>query len=1361
MGSKGCDADGAVTFWWSHRTLAEEAAPPNATAADASVSCLQTIRNVVQQQVVGVAAELVTTLPLTPLSRGVTEDHPTESAGVLAILKLTELLPHQLAVLRKAMERTWREHAASAGEAADARGVPSSGPSSAAALAWHGHSKQPLDERFRHQLRLLQRQISTSFLQAVQQGLMAATESQIALTQDPVLKRKWMALPAVTLDALAVHMCDARTTGDWHNGLVSALRPSGPQDKEAALMAAQGEFLQGVSEYVYEGLGLCPVDYRHNFPLVCGLSQKIVASEAAALLARTRLILEVLDDGVGQALAYLQEAVGLVDGLWLGENKVATLETASAAITCAPQTRLALHAARLTSILDYRDARVTLGVLHAWLPMCRSVYTAAHRKITEGPGSSDQKPLADAYGRLRSRCCRLVPLFAAYPDTSLAVPELHELLTKVFFVPVDEETVTLSARTACLRQCHSVLQAAHRAAVPNVTRFSEVCLGVVTSRFATTAESCNPDAPLDETGTVVLSVGYSLLQQPLATMQIVLSGLVNTTVVGKQSSVDSLIVESGGGSDRRAKALSEEPRKSPHDVGLVFFPRIYRFFWMLERAASLAKGKVVQAVLSDTSTGSVSRGTSDSVTTLIEGLLGAALEDALHSEARPRDTQAQACVSVVLMFLAFLRSPPPVVPTDAFPIIRCAARQFLGTSQGGILRYVHHLVGEEGSRPGLLTFFLPPLRALGVDRTVMQVVQQPAAALTYPISADVAYLSELPVGYFMRHAENLASYAAADALCFLDEMILEEEDGMVETFRALVVEAGKVVLRRLGEVMGAEASPAGAVASLASSAGAIPTSQVALAVDIQTSLFVSIVHLVREVRDASTSRRRTWLSSVVDDLKNECVGAALALPNSFFSLDTSSEEGAHWVHWMWQTEYEQLEPTAVTAAAKALVQSCNRAYMKHISTSSLLQRRSAVERRHEVLTTGAAACLTCMKANLEADVGKLRPAASSFPAGSASPAGAEPIGDPLKDREKEDADENTPSVDTATHASSPLTREQKPLSPLPVSTSAAHKYLETVRRALLHRAMLSPADGAAAGAAFRQFLMAAGGLFPPAVLAEHVRRMITAVATALPRASKCEAVSLAMVMYYLGEIVVLPYKRGFLVKDTGSSDFDGVLPPSEREATNLMNSVLNAVTTVIRNLLSRSTFVGDLAAASVAQHSRQLIRLVARHAEVYQKALAHRSDSLARASMTSPGFQALLRVECPLPEGMKSPAMDVYHLFTSRPLPTAPRLATAPETGALVASATRQGGDCRVARLDRQDRDRDRFGDREWHRDKCQEDDRVRRREEVRDVERRKRERNRGDDMDREGRDRCRDSHRDEEIDVRSHRPYGYRRRRS
>ncbi|CBZ34810.1 hypothetical protein, conserved [Leishmania donovani] len=162
-------------WWWSHRSIVEEAEPLDATADDAAASCLSVIAKQTANHVLAYKNDLLALIgEVHPARKGSADsvsqhNRDVGTCGLYQQMKWDGVLLPLLTQLRKCMARAWEERAAEQAEQA----ADDTTPASAAGVARSGAKVMPtahVDAVQARRLRALQQQIYLAFFKAVLQG---------------------------------------------------------------------------------------------------------------------------------------------------------------------------------------------------------------------------------------------------------------------------------------------------------------------------------------------------------------------------------------------------------------------------------------------------------------------------------------------------------------------------------------------------------------------------------------------------------------------------------------------------------------------------------------------------------------------------------------------------------------------------------------------------------------------------------------------------------------------------------------------------------------------------------------------------------------------------------------------------------------------------------------------------------------------------------------------------------------------------------------------------------------------------------------------------------------------------------------
>ncbi|KAG5503324.1 hypothetical protein GH5_04394 [Leishmania sp. Ghana 2012 LV757] len=164
-------------WWWTHRSIVEEAGPLDVTADDAAASCLSAIAKQTADHVIAYESDLVAVIgavhPVKQSAAATAPRHSSDASSSRSLyhdMKWDSVLLPLLTQLRKCMARAWEERAAEQADEA-ANDVT---PASAAGAGRNGAkvtSVAHVGAVEVRRLRALQQQIYLAFFKAVLQGL--------------------------------------------------------------------------------------------------------------------------------------------------------------------------------------------------------------------------------------------------------------------------------------------------------------------------------------------------------------------------------------------------------------------------------------------------------------------------------------------------------------------------------------------------------------------------------------------------------------------------------------------------------------------------------------------------------------------------------------------------------------------------------------------------------------------------------------------------------------------------------------------------------------------------------------------------------------------------------------------------------------------------------------------------------------------------------------------------------------------------------------------------------------------------------------------------------------------------------------
>ncbi|KAF8282529.1 hypothetical protein TcBrA4_0082660 [Trypanosoma cruzi] len=828
-------------------------------------------------------------------------------------------------------------------------------------------------------------------------------------------------------------------------------------------------------------------------------------------------------------------------------------------------------------------ARRVVQMIGRWLPVCcEFLHALAPRQdnsqkeeneIGKCPAGNnkecsdtDATPEAVEWIRqLKGQVERVLRLLAQSDETSPWILILVDIIARVFYVTSKDTLQTNGDADAEVRQ-HIAL----KSFLTSYEKSDDVPPAAALTGHWTLAEACNMkishvlSCALDKTGfpsslsTRVLRV--LLVQRPIATLRHLLTFLCPGNNVAALCDCEPVITDKGSASDARSMAFMEEPLQE-NAVARTFFPKFFSVFRAIEQALGSLCGDLTDHD-SD----------ADAVSLILVRFLAAAM-DKVFTTGFAQEKGVAA--SEWLMFLAFICHDTPLFDVNALHHVRNAARRFFAPGRP-MISYLHEQIVKHG-RHGLTAFFLPPLRAIGVDYSTSSDQEHLGCALRYPLSAEVAYFQELPRGYYCRQPLRLALNAKNDALHFFHGLLmppvvdvlsknssiverkLKEEDQVAvrDSFVDMIVHIGIFVLAR---VRGDADFP--------------PVTDTVTA-DAMSSFFFGILRLCSTVTYWDATRRHEIQRAIVKQLcakspaasnptatsgnKRQNGGSHRAgektapLPMAFLLRggctlgDGDAEAGGvsegetelpqAWHDWFCNVELEDIDARA-GVSAMTLLRICNRGYMKVIPTRTLLERRATLEQhaRKQKESGSREKVESAMEAAILRDVKRLRGQLDGNAGRQTNPQDQPAVKEKVLAGDEMKAENGVEENGKATVVKAEMSDDNKgekeipmPMpdeKPLPIAV--VKPYIEAMVVTLMQRARISVVDGAAAGVALKKWLMAVSGRFEPQALLEVVRRVVLQANTKLTHATKLECASLSAFLGAVAEDIVLPYKLSFL-----------------------------------------------------------------------------------------------------------------------------------------------------------------------------------------------------------------------------------------
>ncbi|CCD17719.1 unnamed protein product [Trypanosoma congolense IL3000] len=672
-----------------------------------------------------------------------------------------------------------------------------------------------------------------------------------------------------------------------------------------------------------------------------------------------------------------------------------------------------------------------------------------------------------------------------------------------------------------------------------------------------------------------------LFYRPIATMRHLVTFLCPLSAEMDRCDFEAAVTDKSMTSASRSSAFGEESLKD-NDVAFIFFPKFFSIFCFVEHALAnvCAELKAIMELNAESGLTCNNDANVDpalKASRLVEQFFAAAFEECVVGVGNGGGGYCDVSISEWLMFLAFVASDTPIYDTASLHHVRQAARRILAPGVP-MMSCLHRLIRQR-QQHGLVAFFLPPLRAIGVDHSTAENTEYMACALRYPRSAEVAYLCELPRGYYSRQPQRLALNAKNDALHFFHNILMitgslkrcrsgeetAKKDGedcgkggfvVRQLFIEIVAHIGGVVMQRLQG--NGEQRPVGGPGS-------------AVLIDAMVAFFLGVMRLCGSVTYWDVPKRQEIQRAIVQrmiDTTSESQTPSLTqslLSLLFGGRCTPGEEGMFSlcgdsgsgvphavIDCFWRMELEDLD-TRVTSSAMSLLRTCNRSYMKSIPTKTLLACRAMLEQytaKEKELTAR-----TKVKEGIETciihDLKLLRQDASVHqetkepqqPTAAVASSEAEGRQEGITEcadaanehnAAREGCETSTTEKSEVVDIPSPETREtDKKDATLDItarhelSADSLESYINSLLTMISMRARISVVDGLFAGVALKNWLMLAEGRFDGRMLLIALRRMVLRVSAKLPFCTKGECAALAAFLGSFIEEVALPYKLSF------------------------------------------------------------------------------------------------------------------------------------------------------------------------------------------------------------------------------------------
>ena len=848
----------------------------------------------------------------------------------------------------------------------------------------------------------------------------------------------------------------------------------------------------------------------------------------------------------------------------------------------------------------------------------------------------------------------------------------------------------------------------------------------------------------------VLPLAFSLLHQPLAVLQDrVLLMLMAPTAVVNQQRVDSVVGEKGSVADKpaatspdagsippssqavaasvtsaRARAASDQPMSAPQIVELSF-PRHYGLFHAMDLAmqyAVLRSQELADAAADATANAWVA---SSVVPALFGEFFGAALDEAFVM--RMRTSADEVSGSEMLMFFAAVFR---TLSEDTLPCLRATLVTFLGHAGAGLLPYIRYGIVDQ-QRYGLATFFLPPLRALGLDYSTVEETDISLALGGKPTyAAAMAYAWELPRLFFWRHdatpvAEVAwhAHSAAQQYLCELMTQVSPEHSAFMD----ILLEAGAVAHQRSSNSSNVSK---GARSATARACGG-PHVQ-AVAIDAMTAVFLGICRWCgAQLATASPAFPRETIRTALTAL---C--APHAAPHPYLRRlqaqlrDATGVNGdgegaerktettacaARVADWIWACSYDAAAPAHLQACAKHLLRDFSAQFGQRAPIKTVLGIRAMVEQKMKVEEAVEAAAtlqglaravrddvaaLLAMQQKKEQEAFAKAEADKKKAAAAATQAEEEPKGRTQESPENNNNNNNNekeeemqkqaaavPSSSTsaveeaAKQQDEDVARNAASAAPPPLArwlaSAELRRYVDQLLHALVARARLSVVDGAVSAVALAHVIRALSDPQLPLRMSPQDRqrmceRFVFTLTSSMPDLTRVEAASCACSLRLVLDNIVLPFKKSFLEKTASLRMFHGCLSDSEADAFKMVQHTLGDIVTAFQKCQPDTgsvSILNDWRALLLIEHTGSSISLVRSLLEKTRVTI--RKTVLRRKGGASVEalHEQLLRMEKEAAHNDRGVADDVLHLFTHNP-PPPPSLPASPASAAIAEMAT-------------------------------------------------------------------------------------------
>ncbi|KPA79671.1 hypothetical protein ABB37_05452 [Leptomonas pyrrhocoris] len=855
-------------------------------------------------------------------------------------------------------------------------------------------------------------------------------------------------------------------------------------------------------------------------------------------------------------------------------------------------------------------------------------------------------------------------------------------------------------------------------AVASYLRVPTVLSDAAGRSVLSTTENAHPTCSADVTPKV-LPLAFSLLHQPLTVLRDrVWHMLITPGVVNLQLKVDTIVGEKGSVADRstsspaaaaanaaatssidgssaststavaasatsaRARAASDQPMTAAEIVELCF-PRHYRLLHAMDLAMQYCVSRAQELAEAAAATAAADAWVpAGSLPSLFAQFFGAALDEAFI--AQMRSDNDEVCGSEVLMFYAAVFR---TLPRDALSSLRAALSTFLGHAGVHLLEYIrYHIVDQQ--RYGFAAFFLPPLRALGLDySTVEDTDISLALAANPPHAHAMAYAWELPRLFFWKHdstpAAEVAWSAHGAAQQYLCELMTQEPP-VTPAFMKILAEASEVAHRRCYR----KAGDNGAKRAAASTAKAAAT-------DAMTAVFLAFcrwcavqLSALAATPSPSSAVPRASISAALATLIGASQRAAAATAAQTHpvlvalhaqlreAIDEADEEQAEpstfssrVVAWFWTCSYDAVAPAHLQSCARRLLRDFSVQFGQRAPIKTVLGIRAMVEQQLKADEVAASAvALRKLKQAMEEDVKELLECQQKHEKQQ------EEARETVEDGGENAVKDETPAADDAPQMQDDKTVESAELAPPSSAASAALQttaaapvlapaelrgYVDQLLTALVTRAQLSPVDGAISAAVLGLFLQALSDSQLPIQMSAQDRqrmceRFVFTVTSTIPDLTRAETLSSACSLHLVFENTVFPFKKSFLETTPSLRAFHGSLSDNESDAFKLVQHTLGDVLTAFQKCQSSDGTLVSLSgwkAVLLLEQTAPFLLLVRSLLEKVRVSI-RKAVLKKRSPCVELLHLQLTRMEKEAVREGRNVADDVLHLFTHHPPPS-------------------------------------------------------------------------------------------------------------